>query len=222
MPGLEAALAAVRSLPPARFTDEEWQIVRACFVLLRHAVGQLEVVFAETGTADYIQVAQIAQNVLNSEDGLPSDAALAIAEGIRHLLVDEFQDTSRRQHQLLARLIAAWPDRSGRTCFVVGDPMQSIYFFRDADAELFPRVEQLGLEIPGDLPLRFEPAQLKANFRSATQLVDRLNDAFAKVFAANDGSDVTFAEALPARDNARPTPGLHLGRGSNPPHAAAS
>ena len=209
LPGLEAALAAVRSLPPARFTDEEWRIVRACFVLLRHAVGQLEVVFAETGTADYIQVAQIAQNVLNSEDGLPSDAALAAADGIRHLLVDEFQDTSRRQHQLLARLIAAWPDRNGRTCFVVGDPMQSIYFFRDADAELFPRVEQLGLEIPNETPLQFESVQLRANFRTATSLVDRINETFTRVFAANDGSDVIYAQALAARDNAT-LPGPHL------------
>ena len=42
---------------------------------------------------------------------LPTDAALAVADGIRHLLVDEFQDTSRRQHQLLAHLVAAWPER---------------------------------------------------------------------------------------------------------------
>ena len=35
--------------------------------------------------------------------------------------------------------------------------MQSIYFFRDADAELFPRVEQIGLEIPDELPLQFDP-----------------------------------------------------------------
>ncbi len=207
--GLESALAAVRDLPPIRYTEEEWQIVRACFVLLRHAAGQLQVVFAETGTADYIQVAQIAQDVLKGDDGFPSDAALAVADGIRHLLVDEFQDTSRRQHQLLACLIAAWPEREGRTCFVVGDPMQSIYFFRDADAELFPRVQQLGLEILGDEPQRFDPVQLKANFRTATQLVNRINAAFALVFAANDGSEVTFTEALPARD--RDTqPGPHL------------
>ncbi len=86
-------------------------------------------------------------------DGFPTEAALAVADGIRHLLVDEFQDTSRRQHQLLASLIAAWSDRTGRTCFAVGDPMQSIYFFREADAELFPRVRDIGLEIPSADPL---------------------------------------------------------------------
>ena len=64
--------------------------------------------------------------------------------------MDEIQDTSRRQHELLRSLIAAWPEREGRTCFVVGDPMQSIYFFRDADAELFPQVRDNGLNIPDD------------------------------------------------------------------------
>ena len=207
--GLEAALAAIRELPPARYSDEDWQIVRACFELLRRAAGELQVVFAEAGAVDYIEVAQLALNVLKGEDGLPVEAALGVADNIRHLLVDEFQDTSRRQHQMLAHLIAAWPERKDRTCFVVGDPMQSIYFFRDADAELFPRVEQIGLEIPGEIPLRFEPVQLKANFRSAPLLVDRLNDTFARVFAVDDGSGIAFTEALPSRNDSAQT-GPHL------------
>jgi ATP-dependent exoDNAse (exonuclease V) beta subunit len=199
---LESALAAVRSLPPARYTDEDWQIVRACFTLLRNAAGQLKVVFAEAGAVDYVEVAQIALSVLQGPDGLPTDAAISVADGIHHILVDEFQDTSRRQHELLRRLIAAWPDREGRSCFVVGDPMQSIYFFRDADAELFPRVREVGLEIPSTDPLLFEPVGLTANFRSARPLVENLNEVFEKVFAANDGSGVTFSKADPARNDA--------------------
>lgn len=202
--GLEAALASVRTLPPARYTEEDWKIVRACFVLLRHAAAQLKVIFAEEASVDFIEVAQIAESILQGEDGLPTDAALAIADDIRHLLVDEFQDTSRRQHQLLAGLIAAWPEREQRTCFVVGDPMQSIYFFRDADAELFPRVRENGLEIAHDQPLRFDAVRLFANFRTASPLVDRLNTVFSKVFEENDGSGVSFAEAVAARAESEP------------------
>ncbi len=142
-------------MPPCRYTDEDWRIVRACFNLLRHAAAELQVVFAEAAAVDFIEVAQIAQSTLRGPDELPTESAFAVADGIRHLLVDEFQDTSRRQHQLLASLIAAWPERDGRTCFLVGDPMQSIYFFRDADAELFPRVKTLGLEIPEAEPFDF-------------------------------------------------------------------
>ncbi|MGA3334380.1 MAG: UvrD-helicase domain-containing protein [Terracidiphilus sp.] len=199
----------------AHYTGEEWSIVRACFTLLRRAAAELKVVFAESASADYTEVAQIARNVLEGEDGLPTDAALAVAEGIRHLLVDEFQDTSRRQHELLAHLIAAWPEREGRTCFVVGDPMQSIYFFREADAELFQRAEQCGLEIPGDLSLRFDPVLLTANFRTEPPLVNDLNEMFSRVFAVDDGSGVAFTAADPARDGAT-RPGPHLVGESSP------
>ena len=213
IPGLESALAAVRDLPPARYTEDVWLIVRACFTLLRHAAAQLKVVFAEAGRVDFIEVAQIAQSVLKGDDGLPSESAFAVADGIRHLLVDEFQDTSRRQHQLLAGLIAAWPERAGRTCFAVGDPMQSIYFFRDADAELFSRVRTAGLELPRDEPLLFDFVSLRANFRSAPPLVERLNEVLGEVFAAPDGSGVTFSAAEPARieeASANPRFALHL------------
>jgi ATP-dependent exoDNAse (exonuclease V) beta subunit len=204
-PSLQPSLAAVRALPPLRYTEEDWQIVRACFTLLRHAAAQLKVVFAEAASVDFIEVAQIAQSVLRGEDGLPTDSAIAVADGIHHLLVDEFQDTSRRQHQLLSGILGAWPDRAGRTLFLVGDPMQSIYFFRDADAELFPRVKEIGLEIPGpEIPspapftLHFVP--LSANFRTVPPLVEKLNRTFASVFAQDDGSGIQFAPATPARE----------------------
>ncbi len=184
---------------PIRYSGAEWQIVRACFTLLRRAAAELRVVFAESAAADFTEVAQIALSVLKGEDEFPIDAAQAVADGIRHLLVDEFQDTSRRQHELLRRLIAAWPDREGRTCFVVGDPMQSIYGFRDADAELFPRVEELGLEVPGDLPFLFDSVHLTANFRSEHSLVASINETFAQVFAASSGSGIVFAASQPAR-----------------------
>ncbi|HWG22324.1 MAG TPA: UvrD-helicase domain-containing protein [Terracidiphilus sp.] len=211
--GLESSLAAVRELPPARYTEEDWRIVRACFTLLRHAAGELQVVFAEAGAVDFIEVAHIAQHLLVDEDNLPSDAAIEIADGIHHLLVDEFQDTSRRQHRLIAALVAAWPDTEARTLFVVGDPMQSIYFFRDADAELFPRVQTVGLELPDAEPHLLDFVRLASNFRAAPELVDKLNQAFDAVFAVDDGSQVTFSPAQPVRipaENPRPAFDLHL------------
>ncbi|HXR40449.1 MAG TPA: UvrD-helicase domain-containing protein [Terracidiphilus sp.] len=209
VPTHEPKLAAVSALPPVHYSEADWLIVRACFTLLRHAAAQLKVVFAEAAAVDFIEVAQIAESVLTGEDGLPTDAALAVADGIRHLLVDEFQDTSRRQHQLLAGLIGAWPDRAGRTLFAVGDPMQSIYFFRDADAELFSRVKTIGLEIPGVEPFTLDFVPLTASFRTVGPLVDRLNKVFDQVFAEDDGSGVTFSAANPARED-QPSLGPHF------------
>jgi ATP-dependent exoDNAse (exonuclease V) beta subunit len=213
IPGFEAALASLRCLPPARYTDQNWAIVRACFSLLRDAAGELQIVFAEAGVVDFVEVARIAQRVLAGDDRLPSETAIALAEGIRHLLVDEFQDTSRRQHRLLAALVAAWPDQNGRTLFVVGDPMQSIYSFRDADAELFDRVRTLGLEISGDDTLIFNFVPLTANFRTTPSLIDSLNQSLTRIFADDDGSGVTFspAEAFrPAASDPAPRLVLHL------------
>ena len=208
--GLESTLAAVRDLPAARYTEDEWSIVRACFILLRRAAGELKVVFAEAGKVDYIEVSQLAQRTLEAPDQMPSDAALAIADGIHHLLVDEFQDTSRRQHKLIASLVAAWPDSSERTVFVVGDPMQSIYFFRDADAELFPRVREIGLDLPTGEAHQFRFTPLASNFRTAPRLLESLNDVFDGVFRANDGSGIRFFKSLPVRSS---------GPGANPPFA---
>jgi ATP-dependent exoDNAse (exonuclease V) beta subunit len=193
------------ALEPARYSEDEWSTLRASFVLLRHAAAELQVIFAEAGAADFIEVAQIAQRVLRGTDGLPTEAAFSVCDGIRHLLVDEFQDTSRRQHQMLASLIAAWPERSDRTCFTVGDPMQSIYFFRGADAELFSRVKKYGIEFPSlesppcveFFPLDFVP--LTANFRTRPALVKRLNEVFGAIFAKDDASGVVFCPADAAR-----------------------
>ena len=201
IPGLEEALAEVRKLPPARYTEEDWQIIRASFLLLRHAAAELKTVFAEAGAVDFIEVAQIAKQVLRDEDNLPSDAAQAVADDIHHLLIDEFQDTSRRQHEFVTALIEAWPDPVDRTVFVVGDPMQSIYFFRDAEAELFSRVNNVGFELHGGESFPLDSVALSANFRSDPALVSDLNKAFARIFADADGSGIEFAPAEPARQS---------------------
>ena len=199
IPELEEALARVVDLPPARYSEEEWQILRASFALLRHAVGELKTIFTEAGTVDFIEVAQIARKVLRGDDELPSDAAQAVADDIRHLLVDEFQDTSRRQHEFVTALVEAWSDPAGRTIFVVGDPMQSIYFFRDAEAELFQRVKERGFELNDGNVFPLDLARLSSNFRTDAELVSRLNEVFAAVFGEYDGSGIDFVASDPAR-----------------------
>ena len=211
VPDLQEALVGIRALPPARYSEEDWNIIRACFLLLRHAAGELRAVFAEAGTVDFIEVAQTARNVLRGEDNLPSDAAQTVADDIRHLLVDEFQDTSRRQHEFITALIEAWPDPTGRTIFVVGDPMQSIYFFRDAEAELFRRVKERGFERSDGEAFPLRSVALTSNFRTAKNLVSETNNAFERVFAEPDGSGISFAPAEPARnESADSEKRLHL------------
>ena len=206
-PGLLNALSACKASLPTRYTDDEWELIRHCFAVLRAAAVELQLIFAETGSVDFTEVSQIALRVLAPENGFPSDFAIRQADGIHHLLVDEFQDTSRNQHQLLSRLIAAWPDREGRSCFCVGDPMQSIYGFRDAEVELFERLKTHGLEMESsETPFLFEFLALRANFRTVPSLIEDLNLHFEAVFSPNssgssgeDDSGVSFSPAIAAR-----------------------
>jgi ATP-dependent helicase/nuclease subunit A len=204
VPGLQEALAAFQQPMPVRYTAAEWELMQHCFAVLRNAAIELQMVFAETGSVDFTEIAQIALRILAPENGFPSDFAIRQADGIRHLLIDEFQDTSRNQHQLLANLIAAWPEREGRSCFCVGDPMQSIYGFREAEVELFERLKTHGLETPSDPfaePFRFEFLSLRTNFRTVPSLVADLNEQFEQIFSGDDGSGIRFFAAEAARQS---------------------
>jgi ATP-dependent helicase/nuclease subunit A len=169
------ALLAVQSLPPARYSEEQWQALGAITRLLPLAVAQLKIVFAAHGEADFVEIAQGALTALETDDG-PTDLLLSLDYRIRHILVDEFQDTSFTQYELLEKLTAGWEHGDGRTLFVVGDPMQSIYRFREAEVGLFLRARQEGI---GGVALA--PLTLSANFRSQADIVEWVNNAFAQV-----------------------------------------
>lgn len=173
--GLCDALAALRHLPPARYDDAQWEVLGAVVEVLRLAAAQLELVFAAHGACDFAAVSQAALQALGTPDA-PTDLLLSLDARIRHLLIDEFQDTSITQFDLLERLTAGWQDGDGRTLFLVGDPMQSIYRFREAEVGLFLRAWQAGVGA-----LRLQPLRLSTNFRSAQGVVDWVNAAFTRV-----------------------------------------
>ena len=138
---LAGRLHALRALPDPEYSDADWSLLQALFCVLTTAVAHLKLVFRDQGKADFIETALAARDALG-DDLEPTDLALRIDYGLTHLLVDEFQDTSQIQNDLLRRLTAGWQAGDGRTLFLVGDPMQSIYRFRKAEVILL--VEKLG------------------------------------------------------------------------------
>jgi len=173
-------LAEIVSLPSPVYSESQWDILEALIELLPVAVGHLEVVFGSHGQVDFTEVAQRAVQALGPGDN-PTDLALTLDYRFHHILVDEFQDTSLSQYQLLERLTSGWGEPEGRTMFLVGDPMQSIYRFREAEVALYLRARKHGI---GQIKLK--PLTLSVNFRSQAALVNWFNNAFEKVFPTKE------------------------------------
>lgn len=198
---LLSALTLVRRLPNPRFSDTQWKILAALLELLPLAVAHLQVSFRDRGQVDFLEIAQRAVDSLGRPDD-PTDLALVMDYRIRHILVDEFQDTSRLQFDLLWKLTAGWQRGDGRSLFLVGDPMQSIFGFRDADVGLYLQAERVGI---GAIPL--EPLRLAANFRSSAEIVHWVNSTFEHVFPASSNillGAVTYCQAEPVQTHTGP------------------
>ena len=173
-------LFAVLATPDPEFSEEQWRVLRAQIQCLWLAAGQLMVQFAQAGEVDFIEIARRADLALGRTDD-PSELLLKLDTNIRHLLIDEFQDTSQSQINLLKKITSGWQAGDGRSLFLVGDPMQSIYRFRKADVALFLKIRDHGLE---GLPV--EPLQLTDNFRSQAGVVDWVNNVFSKLLPPQD------------------------------------
>ena len=169
------AIVALKSLPDPFYSDEQWQDLQWLIDLLTLSVAHLKLVFQQQGQADYIEIAQAASIALGSELE-PTDLAQQLDYQIQHLLVDEFQDTSSEQYRLLMQLVAGWQANDGRTLFLVGDPMQSIYRFREAEVGNFLKAWQ-GKLAEVDL----QQLNLSVNFRSSAGVVNWVNEAFSKI-----------------------------------------
>ncbi|OGT45308.1 MAG: hypothetical protein A3E83_08575 [Gammaproteobacteria bacterium RIFCSPHIGHO2_12_FULL_41_20] len=168
--------AEISFLPDATLQQGQWQILKALTQVLKILVAQLRLIFQRHGQIDYIENAQAALFSLGNEE-TPTDLALTLDYQIRHILVDEFQDTAYSQYRLLEKLTAGWQPDDGRTLFVVGDPMQSIYRFREAEVGLFIRACKKGI---GNVPL--QPLSLSVNFRSTPRIVSWVNQHFQRIF----------------------------------------
>ncbi|HUP40703.1 MAG TPA: UvrD-helicase domain-containing protein [Vicinamibacterales bacterium] len=102
-----------------------------------------------------------------------------------HVLLDEFQDTSRAQWTLVALLIRSWAEGSGiaegalaPSIFLVGDRKQSIYGFRDADVAV---MDEAGAFVDGLRPDHDSRRAISKSFRAVPQLLAFSNDVFGEI-----------------------------------------
>jgi len=189
-------LRLLRECPPGAYTEAQWAVVWALTQLLPVLAAELALVFQENNAVDFTEMSLAALKALGDSEA-PTDLALGLDYRIRHILVDEFQDTAVSQFRLLEQLTAGWQPMDGRTLFLVGDPMQSIYRFRQAEVGLFIRAKQHGI---GDVVLN--ALKLTTNFRSEPALVEWVNTFFKAQFPKEDdivSSAIAFTESIALR-----------------------
>ncbi|MCZ6709749.1 MAG: UvrD-helicase domain-containing protein [Gammaproteobacteria bacterium] len=174
---LSNALNRARSLPRPQYSDQEWAVLGSLVRVLNRTAAELAYVFARSNHTDFTGLAAAALRGLGDEETGFTDLGLYLDRRITHLLVDEFQDTNWAQLHLLEKLTAGWESGDGRSLFLVGDPMQSIYRFREAEVGLFIRSRDQGI---GSVALQSE--RLTRNFRSRREIVDWVNGRLGPIF----------------------------------------
>lgn len=189
---LKQCLDVLSSLPIQGYTKSDWNILGPLSQCLIRCYAHLKLVFGKSGLSDHAEVTASALRALNSVESAEHNQEIQYRwdQSLSHILVDEFQDTSVSQFQLLKCLTSEWhqsnhlnPERP-KTLFIVGDGMQSIYSFRAAKVGLFLRAKIDGV---GDLPVR--SVELLQNFRSDKSIVEWNNRQFQTAFPAE--SDIS-------------------------------
>jgi ATP-dependent helicase/nuclease subunit A len=106
--------------------------------------------------------------------------------GINHLLIDEAQDTSTKQWEIVQRLVAEFTAGAGarpgaRTIFAVGDEKQSIFSFQNAAPREFAEMRNYFRKRHEDSGLTFEYRQLEHSFRSCDSVLGAVDIVFKDI-----------------------------------------
>lgn len=190
---VDAALNTLLVIPDASYPARSAEMVEHLATILRYLMANLMLAFDGSATVDFPEVAQRAIQSLGGANDIGD--ALLEEDRVHHLLVDENQDTSPAQYELLSRLVEHWDcDEDGRSVFLCGDKYQSIYHFRGATVGLFTdtvKAAQFG-------PKSLDVYHLRVNFRSVPAVVEWNNSVYGEIFS---GPDSTFVQSVPFRSD---------------------
>jgi len=145
------------------------------------ALAHYRTALNERSLLDFSDVLQRAVDLLGRMDEF-AQSRYRLEGRYHHVLVDEFQDTSRKQWELISLLVEAWGEGLGLasqpSIFIVGDRKQSIYRFRDAEVAV---LQEAGQFIEGLRPGRSGRRSISRSFRSVPELLAFVNDLFSEV-----------------------------------------
>jgi ATP-dependent helicase/nuclease subunit A len=192
------------------------------------ALDQYRETLAARSALDFSDVLDRALTLLRRMDEF-SQSRFRLESRYHHVLVDEFQDTSRAQWELVSLLVQSWGEGMGLatnpSIFIVGDRKQSIYRFRDAEVAV---LQEAGRYIEGLRPGGGEARRaISRSFRALPELLEFVNEVSAAMaHPVSQRHAFTFGETdrfppVPLHDRLR-GPGLGLAVGESPEACAAA
>jgi ATP-dependent helicase/nuclease subunit A len=196
--------------------------VRKMFAI---ALAQYKKALNDRSLLDFSDVLQHAVDLLSRMDEF-SQSRYRLEGRYHHVLVDEFQDTSRKQWELISLLVKAWGEGLGLSTqpsiFIVGDRKQSIYRFRDADVSV---LKEAGVFIDALRPGSTARRSIARSFRAVPELLAFVNDLFAEMGAnARRPDDFKYDEddRFPVDSTVTPHPVLGIVTGNDSDECAAA
>ena len=168
--------------------DVNLALVRGVQRLFRIGVAEYRRELEARALLDFSDVLERAVDLLRKMDEF-ARSRYRLESRYHHVLVDEFQDTSRVQWELVSLLVQSWGEGSGLvhdaplppSVFVVGDRKQSIYRFRDADVSV---LEDAGVAVAAlrpDAPKGRVRQWISHSFRAVPDLLAFVNDLFGAI-----------------------------------------
>lgn len=153
---------------------QQSDIMQTLAPILKEAYARIKLYFSQNKVIDFPEITLQALLALKNESGF-TDLKSYLNIKYSHILVDEFQDTNKNQLQLFEYLTHEWGPEN--TFFCVGDPMQSIYRFRQSDVRIFLDVIKNGVG-----KIKLNHIILSLNNRSKSRLIHWFNSRFSKIF----------------------------------------
>lgn len=200
-PALADALAQLEA-------DINTVLARGLLRLLQIAASKYEALLEEHALLDFAGLLDRAVRLLSRQEEF-ARSRLKLQARYHHVLVDEFQDTSRLQWRLVELLVDAWGEGEGASdtstsIFIVGDRKQSIYRFRHAEVTL---LDEAARKISALRPDRRVRQAITASFRAVPELL-----AFVNALAESVVSDLPIDERFTYTDTDRfPSPAVGEG-----------
>ncbi|WP_299139846.1 double-strand break repair helicase AddA [uncultured Tateyamaria sp.] len=206
MPRLEALMDRVEQARDARLSLAAAERTVTLHQFARHFAQRYTAAKDRRGWLDFDDLIQKARDLLGNS-AVAAWVLYRLDGGIDHILVDEAQDTSPAQWDVVRKLAEEFSSGDGaradvtRTIFVVGDKKQSIYSFQGADPREFDRMQaEFGSKLAESGQV-LHSNTLDYSFRSSPAILNLVDAVFQNASSAGFGHNlhIAFNDQMPGR-----------------------